>query len=176
MHAAMQIWVLARLGRRDEPPLARATNPSTLHCVAGREYPAGDAGEWRWGGALTARCSMGRRSCPPSAGRRTLPEVSRSQTVRRLLVVEARDLDTDERTRREIEVETPNDEAGQRAQLATVVGQLHPDARMRSFGGQTASFLDAVHLVVAHYGPALDEPIRSSDDHLVTEQQPLFAA
>lgn len=120
--------------------------------------------------------SLRRRSCPLSAGRRTLPEVSRSQTVRRLLVVEARDLDTDERTRREIEVETPSDEAGQRAQLATVVGHLHPDARMRSFGGQAASFLDAVHLVVAHYGPALDEPIRSSDDHLVTEQQPLFAA
>jgi hypothetical protein len=102
--------------------------------------------------------------------------VSRPQTVRRLLVVEARDLDTDERTRREIEVETPNDEAGQRAQLATVVSQLHPDARMRSFGGHAASFLDGAHLVVAHYGPPLDEPLSSSDDHVVTEQQPLFAA
>lgn len=102
--------------------------------------------------------------------------MSLSRTVRRLLVVEARDLDTDERTRREIEVEAPIDEAGQRAQLATVVGQIYPDARMRSFGGQAASFLDTVHLVVAHYGPALDEPISSSVDDPVTEQQSLFAA
>jgi hypothetical protein len=93
----------------------------------------------------------------------------------RRLIVEARDLDTDARVRQEVDVDAPVDEAGQRAQLASVVARLHPDARMRSFGNGAASFLDSSHLVVAHYTeaheprPALSVPEVSTD-----VQQPLF--
>lgn len=103
--------------------------------------------------------------------------MTRSTTVRRLLVVEARDLDTDARSRRELEIDAPTDESGQRAQLVTVVAQLHPDARMRSFGGEAASFLDREHLVVAHYAATLAEARPSkSASRADDEPQPLFAA
>jgi hypothetical protein len=70
------------------------------------------------------------------------------------LVVEARDLDTDERSVVTFEVSMPADEAGQRAQMCDRVSQVHPDARIRSFGGGAASFLDSRRLVVAHYVPS----------------------
>lgn len=98
-------------------------------------------------------------------------------TVRRLLVIEARDLDTDARSRRELEIDAPTDESGQRAQLATVVARLHPEARMRSFGEEAASFLDREHLVVAHYAATLAESRPSeSASQADDEPQPLFAA
>lgn len=98
--------------------------------------------------------------------------------TKKILIVEARDLDTDERMVRSSEIEMPADEQAQRAQLADAVARLHPDARMRSFGDGAASFLDSQRLVVAHYGdsdgqltreapPEPDEPV---------EQQSLFAA
>jgi hypothetical protein len=99
----------------------------------------------------------------------------RSYVLPRRLIVEARDLDTDARARQEVDVDAPADEAGQRAQLASVVARLHPEARMRSFGNGAASFLDSSHLVVAHYTeapesrPALSVPEANTD-----VQQPLF--
>jgi len=97
----------------------------------------------------------------------------------RTLVIEARHLDTDDRTVSRLEVEMPMDEAGQRGQLAELVKGLHADARMRSFGDGVASFLGAQYLVVAHY-------VRRDHDHegasgAVTAHQPaqqqsLFAA
>ncbi len=103
--------------------------------------------------------------------------MNRSKTVRRLLVVEARDLDTDARSRRELEIDAPTDDSGQRAQLATVVGRLHPEAQMRSFGGEAASFLDKEHLVVAHYAAALaDAGTPDVAGSPGDEQQPLFTA
>ena len=93
------------------------------------------------------------------------------------LVIEATDLDTDERTIATFDVEIPADEAGRRKQLAAVVAELHPAARMRSFGGVAASFLDSQRLVVAHYSndgahPAATSPVHRIDQ---VEQQPLFA-
>ena len=67
------------------------------------------------------------------------------------LIVEARDLDTDERRINRYDVQVPADEAGQRAQLAAIVRRLHPEAQLRSFDGGVASFLDSQSLVVARY-------------------------
>lgn len=97
--------------------------------------------------------------------------------VRRLLVIEACDLDTDARSRKELEVDAPTDESGQRVQLANIIARLHPGARMRSFGNGAASFLDRQHLVVAHYAGVLTEEPAA---HVATaagegQQQPLFA-
>lgn len=89
--------------------------------------------------------------------------------------MEARHLDTDARVRNERDVDAPTDTAGQMAQLASEVARLHPDACMRSFDRGAASFLDASHLVVAHYSDAqvpaeiLPEPVPTAD-----HQQPLF--
>lgn len=69
----------------------------------------------------------------------------------RTLTIEARHLDTDERTVASFDVEMPGDAAGQRKQLVELVSARHPQARLRSFGDGAASFLDAEHLVVAHY-------------------------
>lgn len=101
-----------------------------------------------------------------------------SGTAERTLVVEARDLDTDERTITTFNVEMPADELGRRAQLSGVVARLHPRARMRSFGGVAASFLDSEQLVVAHYGEAAREEMgeRCADRTGQVEQQPLFVA
>ena len=99
----------------------------------------------------------------------------RAHALPRRLIVEARDLDTDARARQELDVDAPADQVGQRAQLATVVARLYPEARMRSFGNGAASFLDSSNLVVAHYTeareprPALSVPEASTD-----VQQPLF--
>jgi hypothetical protein len=97
--------------------------------------------------------------------------------VPRPLVVQARDLDTDERVVASFEVEMPPDEAGQRAQLAEVVARLHPGARMRSFGDGAASFLDSQRLVVAHYGGVPEQVVRESPGTGggPMEQQRLFA-
>lgn len=98
----------------------------------------------------------------------------------RTLIVQARHLDTDERTVVNFDVEMPADEAGQRAQLAELVAGLHPKARMRSFGRGAASFLDAEHLVVAHYvedGTMAHDRAEPVDEaHSPPQQQVLFAA
>jgi hypothetical protein len=57
----------------------------------------------------------------------------RSHVLPRRLIVEARDLDPDARVCRELDVDAPTDQAGQRAQLAAAVARLHSEARMRSF-------------------------------------------
>lgn len=98
-----------------------------------------------------------------------------SGSVERSLVIEARDLDTDERTVVTFTVQMPADESGRRTQLSQAVARLHPHACMRSFGGTVASFLDSDQLVVAHYGetPRVGTGERSMQQ---VEQQPLFAA
>lgn len=104
--------------------------------------------------------------------------MSRPTTVRRLLVIEACDLDTDARHRQELEVDAPTDKPGQRAQITSIVAQIHPCARMRSFGNDAASFLDREHLVVAHYAAVLKRtPTARRVEAAVEDQQsPLFAA
>lgn len=104
--------------------------------------------------------------------------MTRATTVRRLLVIEACDLDTDARFRQELEVDAPTDESGQRVQLSNIIARMHPGARMRSFGNEAASFLDREHLVVAHYAAVLSEEpeARSAQASGEDQQQPLFAA
>lgn len=106
-----------------------------------------------------------RRLCPvPVAAERTL-------------IVEARDLDTDERMVATFEVQVPSDSDGQRDQLARAVAKLHPQARMRSFGGGAASFLDSRQLVVAHYAApvARETADRAPVGSRHADPQPLFA-
>jgi hypothetical protein len=89
--------------------------------------------------------------------------------------VEARDLDTDARVRRELDVDAPTDQAGQRARLAAAVARLHPEARMRSFGNGAASFLDSSQLVVAHYSDTdVPSSALSTSEASADVQQPLF--
>jgi hypothetical protein len=113
----------------------------------------------------------------PSAISHSVVAVPNVGLIRRLLVIEARDLDTDERSRLELEVDAPGDEAGKRAQLLTTVSRVHPDAVLRSFGNDAASFLGPDHLVVAHYGQPLEhQPAAGGESPAGHEQQPLFAA
>jgi hypothetical protein len=107
----------------------------------------------------------------------TVIPVTGSRKVRRVLIVEARDLDTDDRRSEEFEVDAPTDEAGQREQLAAIVASVHPDAQMRSFGSGAASFLDGHYLVVAHYGARLEAVSRATESaESRGDQQSLFAA
>jgi hypothetical protein len=93
--------------------------------------------------------------------------------TRRLLIVEACDLDSDARDRQEFEVDAPRDPAAQREQLAEVVGQIHPTATLRSFANGAATFLGPGHLIVAHYGAELPGEVVSLP---AASQRSLFAA
>lgn len=90
------------------------------------------------------------------------------------LVVEARDLDTDERSSEVLAVAPPSGVCEQRVQLAEAVARLHPAATMRSFAASAATFLDRQHLIVAFYAdlPADPERRQSAGGR---SQDPLFA-
>jgi hypothetical protein len=68
------------------------------------------------------------------------------------VIIEARDLDTDARTRTVIDAICPARPSEQRAELVALVARVHPEARLRSFADRAASFLDSRHLIVASYG------------------------
>jgi hypothetical protein len=90
------------------------------------------------------------------------------------LVVEARDLDTDARSRECRSVRSPGTPLEQRRQLAEAVGALHPGAKLRSFADGAATFLDRQHLIVAFYAepsPARSRPEARQD----ARQEELFA-
>lgn len=92
------------------------------------------------------------------------------------VLVEARDLDTDERSVTRFEIPTPSGSDSERRELKRLVADLHPQARFRSFAGGAATFLDRQHLVVAHFaGP---RPRRRASGTIVDEsgQDALFAA
>lgn len=90
------------------------------------------------------------------------------------LVVEARHLDTDERSREAVAVPRPHGSAEQRRQLAATAASLHPAARMRSFANGAATFLDRQHLIVAFYAPPNGSP-RRGETTTEAIQAPLFA-
>lgn len=90
------------------------------------------------------------------------------------LVVEARDLDTDARSRESFTVAYPPGSHEQRDQLAGAAAKVHPNAEMRSFAGGAATFLDRQHLIVAFYADLPAEPTRSGGDRKDV-QEPLFA-
>lgn len=94
-------------------------------------------------------------------------------TTHRELVIETRDLDTDERDRRTLCVVRPSQQASRREQLAVEVERLHPGARIRSFGGDAATFLTAEHLIVAHYGAPVAGAAPAND--AVEQQAALFS-
>jgi len=90
------------------------------------------------------------------------------------LVVEARDLDTDARSRESRSMSAPGTPLEQRRQLADAVAALHPGAKMRSFADGAATFLDRQHLIVAFYAepsPASPRPKVHQD----ARQEELFA-
>lgn len=88
------------------------------------------------------------------------------------ITVEARDLDTDERSRTVLEGIAPHDPAQQRADLIAEVTRLHPTARIRSFASGVATFLDRQHLVVAWY----ERLPRGRRTEEAAPQESLFAA
>jgi len=95
------------------------------------------------------------------------------QQVGTKVVIEARDLDTDERERVELDVDAPSEEHAQRTQLKELVAAHHPGARLRSFADGAASFLGRQHLVVATYDPKPRGRRPSTD---ASQQEGLFAA
>ena len=76
-------------------------------------------------------------------------ELTAAQTI--TVIVESRDLDSDERERASYQVVAPHDEAQERSRLVELVAETHPEARPRSFANGAATFLAPQHLVVAFY-------------------------
>jgi hypothetical protein len=93
--------------------------------------------------------------------------------TRRTVIIEARDLETDVRVRQELDVDAPADAAAQREQLAGVVAEIHPTAKLRSFADGAATFLSPSYLVVAHYDGSVS---LEGTQTPVVEQPSLFAA
>lgn len=100
-----------------------------------------------------------------------MPRRPRTDEQTTTIVVEARDLDTDERARESRTVEPPFEAALQRTALVEAVRETYPSARIRSFADGAATFLDRQHLIVAWF-EALPRTRRSEDP----PQEPLFAA
>ena len=90
------------------------------------------------------------------------------------LVVEARDLDTDERSRATFAVVPASSAAEQHAQFAKAAAALHPSAKMRSFANGAATFLDHQHLIVAFYAAPPLEARRAMRADGATQER-LFA-
>lgn len=72
-----------------------------------------------------------------------------STTVR--VIVKLRDLDTDDRTIFEHDVEPPRSPSEARSRLIDTVAEHAPDAEIRSFANHAASFVDGEHLIVAYF-------------------------
>jgi hypothetical protein len=92
------------------------------------------------------------------------------------VIIETRDLDTDERGRTSLEVKVPGDKAEQRAMLAAAVADRFPDARFRSFADGAATFLDRQHLIVACFAKTNGRPAKRVKQQSATPQETLFAA
>jgi hypothetical protein len=102
------------------------------------------------------------------------------------VIVEARDLDTDERESRSFRIGLPSTSEAERSELERLVAGAYPDAVPRSFANGAATFLSRRQLVVAHFvreqisaSRTATEPTRSSQSaHREDEdaQEPLFVA
>lgn len=73
----------------------------------------------------------------------------KSTSVR--VIVKLRDLDTDERTVFEHDVQPPRSPSEARSRLIEAVGEHTPDAEIRSFANHAASFVDGEYLIVAYF-------------------------
>jgi hypothetical protein len=90
------------------------------------------------------------------------------------ITIKARDLDTDTKRVATIEVAPAWEPEEQRLQLARVVEEHHPGARLRSFADGAATFLDREHLIVASYSTLPPRP-RAAKVLETSAQEPLFA-
>lgn len=92
------------------------------------------------------------------------------------VLIEARDLDTDERDEVIVPAHRPTAEAGRKRELRELIAKEHPDATFRSFARDAASALGPQHLIVAHYiGEAAPETVRTQVE-VKADQGELFAA
>ena len=87
------------------------------------------------------------------------------------ITIEARDLDTDERSKTVLDSSVPKEPGRQRAHLIDAVAGVHPGARIRSFADGAATFMDRDHLVVAWYGRLPKRRAENAD----SSQEALFA-
>ncbi len=91
--------------------------------------------------------------------------------------IEARDLDTDERTQVILPAERPAAPGARERELRTLIADVHPEAKFRSFADDVATALDRQHLVVAFYvGDVAPTTSRSHTDSMDGDQGELFAA
>lgn len=97
------------------------------------------------------------------------------------VIIKTRDLDTDEKELRVLEIErVPDNDLRREQLLAEIVAAHHPEARQQSFAGGVASFVGNQHLIVARYseeGVAPEKAAASDGDaaRRVVQGQ-LFAA
>ncbi len=91
------------------------------------------------------------------------------------VILEARDLDTDERSVTRFQIAPPCGADSERRELERLVATVHPSARIRSFAGGAATFIDRQHLVVAHYPKRPRGGSRQRSDE-ESSQDVLFAA
>jgi hypothetical protein len=89
------------------------------------------------------------------------------------LVLEARDLDTDDRSRTTLPVPRPRNAGEERRMIEEAAANLHPNAKLRSFANGAATFLDRQHLVVAFFLDARAARRTSVDQD--SSQEQLFA-
>lgn len=92
------------------------------------------------------------------------------------VIIEARDLDTDERGRTTFKVSVPSDPSEQRTTLAGAVAECFPDAQLRSFADGAATFLARQHLIVACFAKPDSQAGRREQQRSSAPQEALFAA
>lgn len=90
----------------------------------------------------------------------------------RELIVRVTDLGTDARSETAAKVVVPPDEPRRRLQLIDAVKADYPDARLKSYADDVASFLCGPVMIVAHYGRTL----RVDQVEPTDVQEPLFDA
>lgn len=111
---------------------------------------------------MTANASAATRSTPGSELQRSTASV----------IVEARDLDTDERSHMAFEIVAPCDAREKQASLVRAVKDVFPDAKQRSYANGVASFVGRQHLVIARLA---DRPRRATvKDNRRRSQETLF--
>jgi hypothetical protein len=101
----------------------------------------------------------------------SVPELSRKFNE---LVITAKELDSDKVIETVEQMGGPVSEAARRTQLSAAVRSLYPQAELRSYANDAATFLARKLLIVAVYRPAdAQEDDEAGDDD---SQQQLFAA
>lgn len=89
------------------------------------------------------------------------------------VILEARDLDTDERVLTALGAARPSEDGAQRRCLIELVRGHYPNARIKSYERGVATFLTRQELVIAHFSNASEAP---GDDSSSSDQDSLFAA